>query len=422
MQSYTVHLLNLKNSEHSLTVPSSKSLANRVLILAALSSGSFRVTGDFEAEDIQLMITALKQLGIDISRDSTGLHFQNDLSWREDSSQLELFLGNSGTCVRFLSSLVSLRAGPTVLTGKNRMKERPIADLVDSLRQFGISVDYGENEGFPPLLITPPQNLKGGEVHIKGNVSSQFITSILLSAPAFKNGVSLHIDGPLISRPYVSLTLDLLKKWGVEVQEEGTSIIVTPAALEGLDFEVEGDASAAVYWWALSFLHDVEISVSNIPEGSVQGDARFQSILRYLKKKSPCSPQGYHFDMNAMPDASLMLMALAPLLDHPTHISGIASLRVKETDRIQAMSVELSKLGVQVEVGDSWMKIDLLDLESYDFSQKIQIETYDDHRVAMSMAILGTRLGNLEILDPECVSKSYPNFWKDLESFSIEFK
>jgi len=400
-----------------LRVPSSKSLANRVLILAALSEGSFRISGDFAAEDIQLMIQALKDLGIQVKSDEDGVEFDNDLSWRENNRELELHLGNSGTCVRFLATLVALRKGDTVLTGKQRLKERPIGDLVDALRSLEVKLDYLENDGYLPLRVYGNRQLSGGKVTIKGDTSSQFITSLLLSSPAFEQGIELEIQGDLISLPYIALTTSLLESWGVPVKWEGNNISVGSQQLSGKDYEVEGDASAAVYWWGLAFLQGCTIDVENIPEHSIQGDRKFKYLLDHLQKKKPCSPEGYDFDMNHMPDASLMLMAIAPLLDHPVMIRGIGSLRVKETDRIEAMKTELGKLGVRVDIDENWMKVYPLDLTHYDYEQNVQIETYDDHRIAMSLTILGTRLGNLEILDPDCVNKTYPHFWIDLKKF-----
>lgn len=399
MKSILVSQLNLKDRSFQVTVPSSKSMANRALILAALSKGKFKLIGDFEAEDIQLMIGALQYLGIKIARRKDCLVIDNDLRWREKNNRLRLFLGNSGTSLRFLTSLVCLRRGETVLTGKQRMKERPIKDLVDALRQLGAEVRYLEKDGYPPLEVIGAGSLRGGKVKMKAQVSSQFLTSLLLIEPALEGKLQISLSGKVISRPYVDMTRAMVRAWK-----------------EGRDFSVEGDASAAVYWWALGYLHGARVTISNVPQKSFQGDVKFLGLLRRLKAYK--AQKTLVLDMNDMPDASLMLMAIAPLLKFPVKITGIGSLRVKETDRIEAMAQELQKLGVRLAVGKDWMKVWPLDLQRFDGSRRIVIETYDDHRIAMSFAILGTRLGNLDILDPDCVQKTYPNFWRDLRKFS----
>lgn len=399
MKSILVPQLNLKGRSFQVTVPSSKSIANRALILAAQSKGTFRLVGDFGAEDIQLMVEALQKLGIKIHQRKDGLVVDNDLSWREKSKSLRLFLGNSGTSIRFLASLVCLRSGKTVLTGKQRMKQRPIKDLVDALRQLGAQVRYLEQDGYPPLEVIGSGCLNGGKVKMKAQISSQFLTSLLLIEPSLEGKLRLRVSGKTISQPYVDMTRAMVRKWK-----------------SGEDFTVEGDASAAVYWWALGYLHGVRVTILNVSKKSLQGDVRFLQLLRQLKAHR--SNSLFTIDMNDMPDASLMLMAMIPVLRFPVKITGIGSLRVKETDRIAAMAAELGKIGVKVLVGKDWIKVRPLDLAKIHSSRPIRIKTYDDHRIAMSFAILGTRLGNLEILDPDCVQKTYPNFWRDLSKLS----
>lgn len=409
MRSIRVPQLKLKGRPFQLSVPSSKSIANRALILAALSKGKFKLIGDFEAEDIQLMIGSLQKLGVKIAQRRDGLSIENDLSWKQQRNALRLFLGNSGTSIRFLTSLVCLRNGRTVLTGKQRMKERPIKDLVDALRQLGAEVHYLERDGFPPIEVKGHGTLRGGRVNVKAQTSSQFLTSLLLIEPALEKKLQLNTPGKIVSQPYIDMTRALVRRWRA-----------------GADFTVEGDASAAVYWWALAFLHGVTVEVSNVPSRSMQGDVKFLSLIKRLKSHK--TKTTLSIDMNDMPDASLMLMAMVPLLRFPITITGIGSLRVKETDRIAAMAKELGKLGVKVEVGKDWMKIwPLLEGDfstsprsknsSVSVEMTKKIETYDDHRIAMSFAVLGTRLGNLEIMDPDCVRKTYPKFWRDLKRF-----
>ena len=401
MRSIPVSRLDLRGKSFSLKVPISKSMTNRALILAAQTKGTFELKGEgFEAEDIRLMVQALRQLGVEIKETDRGLQIRNDLSWRGRQDEVKLFLGNSGTSMRFLTSLVTLRKGKTVLTGKDRMKERPLKDLVDTLRQVGVEIEYLEKEGFPPIRIKGKGQVSGENIRIRGDLSSQFISSILLSACSFSGPMELKILGEPVSHPYVELTRHQIASW----TEKGT--------LVAKDRKIEGDASAAVYWWALGKLHDCHVTVTNVPKDTKQPDARFLSLLEEIPKSSAPDDE---FDMNEMPDASLMMMAMAPLLDRPTKITRIGNLRVKETDRIEAMATELRKIGSEVAVGKDWIEIKPLKEVP---QKKISIATYDDHRIAMSMAILGTRLGNLEILDPDCVKKTYPAFWDDLKKFS----
>ncbi|MDP2690842.1 MAG: 3-phosphoshikimate 1-carboxyvinyltransferase [bacterium] len=421
MGAYRVPKLNLRRERIEITVPSSKSMANRALILSALSAGSFRVDGDFLADDIQIMIQSLQKLGIAVESDERGLRFQNDLSWRENSEEIELFLGNSGTSMRFLSALVTLRKGITILTGKERMKERPIGDLVNALRDLGVEVEYLEKEGYPPLRVVGRGSVPGGSIQMKGDVSSQFLSALLLAGSAFDEGLEIELEGELISKPYVEMTMRMIEEWGMKnekwkMKNGKLRMKVSPVSFQGHDYQVEGDASAAVYWWALGFLQNAEVIVRNVPDDSVQGDVGFRQLLK--KVETGLKPVSTRLDMSDMPDASLMLMAIAPMLMFPIRIEGIASLRIKETDRIEAMVTELRKLGGRVETGEDWIMIYPMDLDKYQVLQNVQIDTYDDHRVAMSMAILGTRLGNLEILDRDCVNKTYPGFWEELERIS----
>jgi len=424
MKSILIPKLDLKGKTFNVKVPSSKSLANRALVLAALSRGDFQLLGDFEAEDIQIMIGALREMGIvietivnegTIGREET-IRIMNDLSWKDDERDLELFLGNSGTSIRFLTALVVFRKGETILTGKDRMKERPIKDLVDALRQIGAHIEYLENEGFPSVKVKGLEDRAGGLIRVRGDVSSQFLTSVLLVGSEFREGLRIEIDGPLISQPYVEMTLDLMKKWDIAVQRGREGFFLFPQVLQGMDFSIEGDASAATYWWALEYLHGCVINVQNVQNDGVQGDVQFKKVLNML---SNCT-DGIEIDMNDMPDASMTLMAVAPFHPAPVTITNIASLRVKETDRIDAMAMELRKFEIKVETGDDWVKIWPYQSDQAEpFQSTIQVQTYDDHRIAMSMAVFSTMIGNVEILDPDCVKKTYPGFWENLNRIRL---
>ena len=413
MKSIVVPKLDLKGKRFDVVVPASKSLANRALILAALSKGEFQLKGDFEAEDIQIMIGALGEMGIHVetigNQGTIGIRIQNDLGWMEDDRELELFLGNSGTSIRFLTSLVLFRKGSTILTGKDRMKERPIKDLVDALVQVGAEIEYLEKEGFPPLKVCGLKDRSGGLLKVRGDASSQFLTSLLLIGSQFERGLEIQLEGLLISQPYIEMTLDLMRKWDISVQRGVEGFRVFPQPLIGMDFEVEGDASAATYWWALEYLQGCVINVQNVQNDSKQGDVQFKKVLNML---SNCT-DAFEIDMNDMPDAAMTLMAVAPFHAAPVTIKNVASLRVKQTDRIEAMAKELVKCGVSIDSGVDWVKIRPFLKSDYSTSL-VSIETYDDHRVAMSMAVFGSMIGNIEILDPDCVKKTYPGFWDDL--------
>ncbi len=393
-----------------LTLPSSKSLANRVFVLSALSRGNFRIFGDFEAEDVQLMMSSLKSLGICIEVEDGGVLIKNDLTWRDRSDDIDLYLGNSGTCSRFLSVLCSLREGNTRIYGKQRLHERPFVDLHAALNQLGVQIDYEDREGYAPFTLYGQGSLAGGDVQMSAAESSQYVTAVLLCAAVFDNGVDIQLIDTVISQPYIDMTLDFLMRWGIDAQwTSDTSLHVSPAELRGEDLTVEGDASAATYWWAYGYLHDLSVSFSNLDDSSVQGDLKFQQILKQLKA---FDGDYFEIDMNDLPDASLTLMAMVPVLPFSVKISNIASLRVKETDRIHAMSTELHKIGCKVEAGNDWIFIEPL---RGDLDKDIDIQTYDDHRIAMSFAILNTKLKRLNILDPDCVKKTYPKFWEDLK-------
>ncbi|MGE3340860.1 MAG: 3-phosphoshikimate 1-carboxyvinyltransferase [Candidatus Altimarinota bacterium] len=425
LKSILVPRLDLYGRTFDIVVPSSKSLANRALILAALSRGEFELRGDFEAEDIQIMMGALREIGVGVGTIETirtigTIGIRNDLSWMNDGRDLELFLGNSGTSIRFLTSLVLFRKGKTILTGKERMKERPIRDLVDALRQIGAEIEYLDQEGFPPLRVSGLTDLTGRVIKIRGDVSSQFLTSLLLVGSAFRENVEVLIDGPLISQPYVEMTLDLLRKWDVTLQRGAEGFRTMPQQLMGADMVIEGDASAATYWWALEYLHQCVINVKNVQNDSKQGDVQFKKVLNML---SNCTGE-FEIDMNDMPDAAMTLMAVAPFHVASVTIRNIGSLRVKETDRIEAMANELRKCGVVVETGEDWVRVmgvgRLGNRGRLGDGGVVQIETYDDHRIAMSMAVFGTMVGGLEILESDCVGKTYPHFWDDLFRIQAE--
>lgn len=410
-----VEKVNKVAAEYTLKLPSSKSLANRVFILAAQAEGSFVLHGDFEAEDVQLMIHSLQKLGIEMQLEADHITVKNDGSWRLNTDEIDLYLGNSGTCSRFLASLLPLRAAKTSLSGKERLHERPIKDLIDALALAGVRVDYLENEGFLPLEIHSLQcDVKKSLITIKGNISSQYLSSLLLSAASYPLGMEIEIVGELISRTYVDLTLDLLRQWGIEAEITEKIIRINHQKVLAQDFVVEGDASAAVYWWAFGFLHNCEFTFENLPLDSRQGDVQFVQIVNILKKHS-LEAGMLVLNMDLMPDASLMLMALVPQLDFPVRIEGIGSLKVKETDRIEAMATELRKINVGVKTGHDWIEIQPLSKDLLAQRESVVIETYDDHRIAMSMAILGTKMGNLKIAEPQCVEKTYPHFWDDLD-------
>ena len=420
-------------------LPGSKSISNRVLLLAALSEGVTELRNLLISDDTARMREALRTLGVGIDDGTENSLRVQGVGGRFPCREAALFLGNAGTAFRSLTAVLALCGGNYVLKGVPRMHERPIGDLVDALRQLGARIGYLEAEGFPPLRLEPAQLRAGGSVRIRGNVSSQFLTGLLLALPLIGGGATVEVEGELISRPYVDITLNLMSRFGVEVERQGWRAFTVPPNARyrtpGV-FHVEGDASSASYFLALGAIGATAkrpIRVEGVGRASIQGDVRFAEALEAMggviemEDHAMCAHapaaglRGIALDCNHIPDAAMTLAVTALFAQgEKTTLSNIASWRVKETDRIAALQNELLKLGYcikETEPGTiGWNG------ERVEPQRSGCISTYHDHRMAMAFAPAAIYFPGLQIEDPEVVSKSYPDFWNDLKNvgFVIE--
>ena len=426
----TISLSPIKKITGEIHLPGSKSISNRALLLAAMAQGTTQIDNLLDSEDTQNMITALRELGINIvvtkyfsSRNSMDLNVVGNagpLCTTEQS--LCLNLGLAGTAYRPLTAALCLGRGSFTLRGNARMHERPIADLVIALKQLGADITYLENAGYPPLRVSGT-GLNGGDVEMSGAISSQFLTSLLLSAPLASGPVNITIIDNMVSRPYLDITMNLMKKFSANVTnpEEGFYKVVPSAYTSPGKFLVEGDASNASYFLAAGALPGNSIRVHGIGEDSIQGDIGFVDALRQMGASVKMAYdwvevkggtlKGVDLDLNHIPDAAMTLVTLALFAKGPTRIRNIANWRVKETDRLDAMAREMRKLGAGIEEGE-----DSITIQPPVRIRTAAIDTYGDHRMAMcfSLAALGDQ--EITINDPETVAKTFPNYFEVFES------
>ncbi len=405
-------------------LPGSKSISNRVLLLAALAEGATEVRDLLESDDTARMVEALQALGVRIDEQGGNRCLVHGVGGIFPVKEATLFLGNAGTAFRSLTAALALAGGRYTLTGVPRMHERPIGDLVEALRELGANVVYAGKEGFPPLELRPASKSPGGLVHVRGDVSSQFLTGLLMAAPLSGVETTVEVVGELISRPYIEITLAVMARFGVNVTREGWRRFTVPAGScyrsPGIAY-VEGDASSASYFLALGAIGGGPVRVEGVGQDSIQGDTRFVDALEsmgasvatgdnWIEVSAP--PEGrlraLDLDCNHIPDAAMTLATTALFAEGTTTLSNIASWRVKETDRIAAMATELRKLGAIVEEGNDFIRI--TPPESV-VSPPEGIDTYDDHRMAMcfSLASLAT---TVRINDPACVAKTFPSYFE----------
>jgi 3-phosphoshikimate 1-carboxyvinyltransferase len=409
----------------TVTVPGSKSITNRALVLAALNpNGSVELRGALLSEDTDVMMGALRALGFDVQVITNRVEQVVKVSSEEGdiipAESADLFVGNSGTTMRFLTAVLCLGEGCYRLDGTERMRQRPIGDLLDALRQLGVSAKSERGNGCPPIVLKA-KGVTGGDVQIRGDTSSQFLSGLLMAAPLLRDGMSIRVDGPLISQPYVSLTVSMLRQWCKEVAiEDGRTFRIPGRQYCGVGgYHVEPDASAASYFFAAAAIAQGCVSVSGLTTHSLQGDIRFADVLEnmgcgYVRGVNSLtihgrSLRGIDEDMNDISDTVMTLAAVACFADGPTTIRNVAHIRHKETDRITALATELRKVGAAVEEYPDGLKITPRPLHG------AEIETYNDHRMAMSMALIGLRVPGIIIKNPACVAKTYPRFWEDLE-------
>lgn len=401
-------------------VPGSKSLSNRALLLAALAEGETELTNLLDSEDIEHMLNALTKLGINyrLSEDKTQCVVQGNGGAFNVAEPLELFLGNAGTAMRPLCAALAASNVDTVLTGEPRMEERPIGDLVDALREADAEVTYLKNEGYPPLQIKG-KTLNGGEMSVDGSVSSQFLTALLMAAPLFSGDVTIRIKGELVSKPYIDITLDTMAKFGVTVENDnyqtftvsGDAKYVAPGK-----FMVEGDASSASYFLAAGAIKGGTVRVTGIGQNSIQGDIRFADVLEAMGatvvwndeyvEVTGAPLKGVNKDMNHIPDAAMTIATTALFAEGPTTMTNIYNWRVKETDRLAAMATELQKLGAKVEEGHDYIKV-----WPTDSLKHAEIDTYNDHRIAMCFSLVALSDTPVTINDPGCTRKTFPDYF-----------
>jgi 3-phosphoshikimate 1-carboxyvinyltransferase len=403
----------------SVTAPPSKSFSVRSLILGAMSSVPTTITNCLDADDTRYALEALRTMGFDIQGSfSRELVIGDRLSM--SANETPIFVGNAGTVMRFFTGWLAFTPGRYLLHGEQRMHERPIGDLVEVLQGIDGEVEYAEKEGFPPLRIRGKKMRGGFDVGINADVSSQFASALMIGGATLPAGITLHLR-TLASAPYLAITADILRDFGADVQENGTTINVRAKELRREHYRVEGDYSSASYWFAAAAATGGQVTVRGLASRSAQGDARFLDILASMGCRikvtddaitvhGPQRLAGGTFDCNDTPDIVPTLAAIAPLASDPVEIVNIANLRVKESDRISTVATELRRLGVEVEERPDSMRI------TPGWSEEpAVIETYNDHRIAMAFAIAGLARGNVTIAKEQVVSKSYPRFWKTLE-------
>ncbi len=424
--------------EATVRPPGSKSITNRALLLAALARGRSRLTGALLSDDSQAMLTALAQMGVKLEVDEAGETVDvqggalSSKSAAASPQALTLALGNAGTAMRFLTATcAAIPRFHGVLDGVARMRQRPIAQLVEPLRQLGAQIEYRGEPGYPPLEITG-QRLTGGRLTMQPTLSSQYISALLQIGPLLERGLELNFDGPVTSRPYVEMTLAVMAQFGVEatVNADFTSIVIAPQdGYRGRTYAIEPDASNASYFLAAAaVVPGSRCTIEGLGRGSLQGDVGFADVLHqmgagltfgrdFITVMSPAAGRrlrGIDIDLNAMPDTAQTLAAIAPLCDGPTVIRNVGNLRVKETDRLAALQCELRKLGAEADIDGDDLHITPPPDNPL---TPATIDTYDDHRMAMSFAVTGMAApaGTVTINDPSCVNKTFPRFFEYLD-------
>ncbi len=410
----------LRRIDGEVTLPGSKSLSNRILLLAAVASGETRISNLLDSDDVRHMLTALCALGVplSLSADKSRCTVSGRSGPLESAEALTLFLGNAGTAMRPLCAMLCAGHGEFTLTGEPRMYERPIGDLVDCLRAAGAQIDYLGTAGYPPLRLHAT-GLQGGQVRIKGDISSQFLTGMLMAAPFCAGDLEILVEGELVSKPYILITLDVMAKFGVQVENHDYQRFVIRSGQRYVapgDIMVEGDASSASYFLAAAAIAGGTVRVHGTGSASVQGDARFAEVLEQMGAQvtwgetwievSRGTLRGVDVDLNHIPDAAMTIATTALFAEGSTAIRNIANWRVKETDRLSAMATELRKLGASVEEG-----ADFIVITPPAHIRSAAIDTYDDHRMAMCFSLAAFGESAITINDPGCTSKTFPTYF-----------
>lgn len=404
-------------------LPGSKSISNRTLLLASLASGTTEIRDLLKSDDTDRMLEALRALGVGVTQTAPNDYTIVGTGGSFPVKDADLFLGNAGTAFRPLTAALALSGGTYTLHGVERMHERPIGDLVDALRQIGADISYLKQDGFPPLLIKPAQIAAQDSIKIRGDVSSQFLTALLMALPMIGKETHIELVSELISKPYIEITLKLMAQFGVNVVRDGWERFTVPAATgytsPGTVF-VEGDASSASYFLAAGALGGGPLRVQGVGVSSIQGDVAFADALEeigvtitkgenWIEASAPngLPLKAFDRDFNHIPDAAMTLAVVALFCDGPSRLTNIASWRVKETDRIAAMAIELRKLGAIVEEGDDWLRITPVEK----LIPNAAIDTYDDHRMAMCFSLATFGGVPVRINDPKCTAKTFPTYF-----------
>ena len=402
-------------------LPGSKSISNRVLLLAALAQGETEIAGLLDADDTRVMREALSTLGAGFANQRI-----KGVGGPFPVKRAELFLGNAGTALRPLTAALAFSGGEYRLSGVPRMHERPIGDLVDALRGIGARIDYAGKQGFPPLVVHPGA-IRADALKVRGDVSSQFLSALLMSLPLTGRPSRIEVQGELISKPYVEITLNVMRRFGLEAGRTGWRYFNVPGGIYRSPGKivVEGDASSASYFLAAGAIGGGPVRVEGVGRDSIQGDVRFTDVLQRMgaqvlleenaievsRTAAKLSP--IDMDLNHIPDAAMTAAVLALFADGPSRLRNIASWRVKETDRLAAMATELRKLGAGVEEGSDFLKISPGKLK-----QGVAIDTYDDHRMAMSFSLVALGGVPVTIRDPGCVAKTFPGYFEAFQSIA----
>ncbi len=421
----------LQSAAGTVALPGSKSISNRVLLLSALCEGTTVVHDLLDSDDTRVMLQALRQLGCGVEVQANTVQITGLGGRVQQQAPIAFFMGNAGTAMRPLTAALAVLGGDFTLSGVARMHERPIGDLVDALRLLGCDVDYLGQEGYPPLRIGKPTLQLQAPIRVRGDVSSQFLTALLMALPlvAKDQDITIEVVGELISKPYIDITLNLLARYGIAVRSSGAGAFVIPKGSHYRSpgsIHVEADASSASYFIGLGAITlGAGIRIEGVGAASIQGDIRFVEAAQAMGAVVDQGPNWLHIsrghwplraihgDFNHIPDAAMTLAVMALYADGPSELRNIASWRVKETDRIAAMATELRKLGAEVEEGPDWLRVHPLPADGW---KAATIHTYDDHRVAMcfSLAAFNPARVPVRIEDPKCVAKTFPDYFEAL--------
>ncbi len=422
-----LEVLPVETIDAEVRIPGSKSYTNRALIIAALADGVSTLLHPLKSDDTAAMITALREFGIDIEEhEDRFVVYGTGGALKSPSGEINV--QNAGTAMRFLTTLSALAADETRLTGTARMQERPIGDLLDALAELGVRAWSERRNSCPPIVVDGP-GIRGGLCHLRGEISSQYLSSLLMCAPYADADVSVQVEGRQSSKPYVDMTMDIMQDWGIRVRETAEQSYQVKAGqkYQAREYTIEADASSASYFMALAAVTAGHVRVLGVNPHTRQGDIAFAQVLEQMG----CSvKRGDHFleiqgvdrlkpvdiDMNSMPDMVQTLAIVAACTEGTTTIRDVANLRVKETDRLSALTKELKKAGIHAKELEDGLIIE------GGTPHGATIDTYGDHRMAMVFGILGAVVPGIRIKDPEVVSKSYPDFWKDLEKAGVSLR